>query len=101
VANNIFFGAGAYDIALYGSTVAMLFNKQLVQDLGIESLFNVVREGRWTFDKFAEVGRLARADLDGDGVMGVDDRHGYLAITRNLQPSFWIAGGVSQLQLKI
>ena len=97
VANNIFFAAGAFDIALYGNTVAMLFNKQLAQDLAVECLFTVVREGRWTFDKFAEVGKLAIADLNGDGILDANDRHGYLAVTRNLQPAFWIAGGVTTI----
>ena len=97
VANRIFFAAGAYDTALTGSTASLLFNKQLAADLGLESPFNVVREGRWTLDKFGEMARAAVLDLDGDGAMTASDRHGFVASTRQFQPAMWIGLGVTSI----
>ena len=92
IANKIFFAAGVYDIYTYGAA-AMLFNKPLAQNLGIGDIYAVVREGKWTFDKFAELGKMAMKDLNGDGVITAEDQHAYLGVTRIIQPAFWIAGG--------
>jgi hypothetical protein len=96
IANRIFFAAGVFDIQTYGAA-AMLFNKPLAQNLGLEDIYAVVREGRWTFDKFAEFGKMAIRDLDGDGVITAVDQHAYLGVTRGIQPSFWIAGGAKTI----
>ena len=59
------------------STGCMLFNKNLFADLGIEYPYADVTEGKWTLDKFMSLVRSYYADLNGDGVMSVeDDRYG-------------------------
>ena len=97
VANRVFFAAGAYDTALYGNTVSILFNKQLTQDLALEDPFSIVREGKWTIDKFGEMARAANFDLDGDGVITANDRHGFVASTRQFQPAMWIGLGTTTI----
>ncbi|MCL2816476.1 MAG: extracellular solute-binding protein, partial [Oscillospiraceae bacterium] len=96
IANRIFFAAGVFDIYTYGAS-AMLFNKPLAQNLGIEDIYTVVREGKWTFDKFAELGKMAMRDLNGSGIITPEDQHAYLGVTRGIQPSFWIAGGAKTI----
>ena len=96
IANRIFFAAGVFDIYNYGAA-AMLFNKPLAQNLGIEDIYTVVREGKWTFDKFAELGKMAMRDLNGDSIITAEDQHAYLGVTRGIQPSFWIAGGAKTI----
>lgn len=98
VANRIFFAAGSGDLTSYYSTYAMLFNKNLASDLGIGDLYAMVREGRWTFDRFEEFGRLARRDLNGDGIYGPEDQHGFVDIQRRIPPTFWIAGGARSIR---
>jgi hypothetical protein len=97
VANKVFFAAGAYDTALYGNTVALLFNKQLAQDLALESPFSIVHAGKWTIDKFGEMAKAANFDLNGDGVITADDRHGFVASTRTFQPAMWIGLGTTTI----
>jgi len=58
-------------------TVAILFNKPIATDLHLESLYDVVREGRWTLDTFEEMLRLASTDLNGNGQMDRDDQWGF------------------------
>lgn len=97
IANRNYFGAGAFDLRTY-SAAAMLFNKKLVNDLGIDDLYEVVREGNWTYDKFEEFGRMSMIDLNGDGTFTIDDQHGLVGITRSIQPAFWISAGVKTIE---
>ena len=59
--------------------LAILFNKELLEDLGVgEDLYAAAEEGRWTMDKMLSLSELGAADLNGDGVMDKSDRYGYL-----------------------
>ncbi|MCL1795242.1 MAG: extracellular solute-binding protein [Oscillospiraceae bacterium] len=97
IANKMYFASGAFNLTAYDCTEALLFNKDLVRDLGLDDLYALVHEGKWTFAKFAEYCLTARADLDGDGKTTLDDRHGFISTSRMVMPSFWIAGGVKSI----
>jgi hypothetical protein len=97
VANKSFFASSALDIDSYNCTGAFLFNKKIAAELGITDLYQLASDGKWTFDKFAEYGVMARKDLNGDGVFDANDRHGYLSALRNIPPNFWISGGVKSI----
>jgi hypothetical protein len=96
IAKKSFFAAGAYELETYSAS-AMLFNKSLAKDLGLEDFYALVRQGKWTFDKFEETAKSAKKDLDGDGVITAEDQHGFLGVTRSVQPAFWIAGGAKTI----
>lgn len=98
IANKTYFASSAADLPAYTHTVALLFNKQLAEDLGIENLYQLVKDGKWTFDKFAEIGSVARSDLNGDGAYDENDQYGYLATLRMISPAFWISGGVKTIE---
>jgi len=77
------------------STVVTYFNKKMVQDLGIEDLYGLVRAGNWTHDKFFEYAKSAVRDADGDGRItesndnwGIASEHYYIA------QSFWVSSGI-------
>ena len=62
-----------------GSADVMLFNKQLMTDLGIPFPYETVREGAWTYDLWVSQVESASADLNGDGTIKEDDdRLGYV-----------------------
>lgn len=98
IANKSYFASGALDLPAYTCAFAMLFNKQIVAELALEDLYNLAQEGKWTFDKFEEMGKLAKKDLDGNGIFDVNDRYGYLAVRREISPGFWISGGVKSIK---
>ena len=54
----------------------MCFNKKMMVDNQLESPYELVKSGQWTFDKMTEMGRKAARDLDGDGKMTKDDLWG-------------------------
>ena len=72
-----FAAVGAFSLNMYSRTYVFLFNKDMVKNLGInENMYDLVRGGKWTLDKFAEIAKQAAADLNGDGIMNQNDRYG-------------------------
>ncbi len=62
-----------------GSADVMLFNKQLMTDLGLPFPYETVREGAWTYDLWTTQVEGAAADLNGDGRIEEEhDRLGYV-----------------------
>jgi len=55
---------------------ALYFNKEMHKDLGLESIYDLVREDKWTLDKLREMGVQAIRDLDGNQVMDAQDAYG-------------------------
>ena len=52
------------------------FNKELQASYGMEDFYSIVREGKWTLDKFTELVKIPMADLNGDGVYDASDQYG-------------------------
>ncbi|GHV10854.1 hypothetical protein FACS1894219_01030 [Clostridia bacterium] len=58
---------------------AILFNKALLFDLGLESPYILVTSGKWTWDKLTEMAKKASEDLNGDGRYNNNDQYGFEA----------------------
>ncbi len=67
IGNSTYFTASAISPRLYGSAYITMFNRDMATNLGIENLYQVVNDGRWTFDKLCELSRVAVNDENGDG----------------------------------
>ena len=93
-----YFAVGAFNITGYDLTHVMLFNKKLIDDLNLENPYDLVRSGKWTYDKFAEMGRAAVMDLDGNSVMDNQDQYGYISLAKQVMPGFWIAAGATSIK---
>jgi ABC-type glycerol-3-phosphate transport system substrate-binding protein len=78
IKNKMFYTAGDISNVVNEATYAILFNKKLIQDHGFESPYDLVRSGKWTYDKLAEMGRQVGQDLNGDGKMDFEDLYGAL-----------------------
>lgn len=62
-----------------GAANLMLFNKQLFQDLDLEYPYQLVKDGKWTYETWETMAKGAAADLNGDGTMSQEyDRYGYV-----------------------
>ena len=80
------------------ATQGLLFNKRILQDLGLEFPYDLVLEGKWTFNAFHELIKLGAQDLYGDGVMtGYADQWGYMGFNDSLH-TFLVAGGGSKAE---
>jgi len=74
-------------------TYITMFNLELYNDLGYtDNLYEVVRQNKWTYDKFYEIvsDSRATADLNGDGVLDREDRFGNMSDT--ISPRIWYVG---------
>ncbi|MCL1794055.1 MAG: hypothetical protein FWG34_09310 [Oscillospiraceae bacterium] len=85
---------GDYNFSTYDYTRVLLFNKNLNEDLGLENPYGLVKNGKWTVDKFAEMGKASLRDLNGNDTYDDGDCYGYLAQPKSVLPCFWIASGI-------
>lgn len=67
IGSSTYFTASAISPRLYGSAYISLFNREMAANLGLESMYQIVNDGRWTFDKLCELSRVAVHDENGDG----------------------------------
>ena len=79
---------------MFEQTLSVLFNKKLIEDFALDNVYNLVKENKWTIDKFFEMSKGIVADLDGDGVMADTDRYGILSQNDLLYPCFWVSSGI-------
>ncbi|MBD2867358.1 hypothetical protein IDH41_02125 [Paenibacillus sp. IB182493] len=74
--DNRTFGVAA-PFANQGDEVWVLaFNKSIIDELGLENPYDLVKNKQWTFEKMLEMEQAAKRDLNGDGVMDSNDRYG-------------------------
>ncbi len=65
-----------------GSAMVLFFNKKLFDEMGFEYPYEMVKDGEWTFDEFAYLARKGGSELNGDGVMKLeDDQFGFVSGT--------------------
>ncbi len=94
MAGNVITTVGDYNLSAYDFTHVLLFNKNLTDDLQLESPYTLVKEGKWTFDNFRIYGETATVDTNGDGTMDKSDQYGLVSSAKQIPPCFWIAAGV-------
>ena len=73
---HLFTITGDISLSLIRYSFCMYFNKQLVDNYGIENPYSWVLEGTWTHDKMKSVVGNIYTDLNGDGAYDDDDFYG-------------------------
>ncbi len=74
----VFFTTGDITVSDNRSAFCIMFNKNLADEYGIESPYELVENNEWTFEKFAELCKVVSEDLNQDGVYDGNDRYGLL-----------------------
>ena len=54
------------------------FNKRLAKDLDVGDIYQIVRDGKWTWAKLGELAKLASKDVNGDGKFDKEDQYGFV-----------------------
>ena len=93
VANKQFLLAGDLLILDNEATNAIIFNKDLMADLGMELPYNAAKEGKWTFDKMIEMTKGVEQDLDGDGKLTYENDRFSMMIFNDTLQAMLVAGG--------
>ncbi len=82
---------GSTQICLYDMTHVLLFNQNMLNNLGLDNPFDLVLSGDWTVDRFFSMCETARQDADGDGNWTMDDIYGVVGATNALPDNFLAA----------
>ncbi len=78
VAGSLYTMTGDLDHDTLGSTHCLLFNKAILDELAIDYPYDLVHEGKWTFDEFSYLADQAVKDLNGNSIIEPEyDRIGY------------------------
>ncbi len=56
----------------------MFFNKAIIEELDLESPYDLYARDEWTMSKLLEYCQAAKKDLNGDGVFDGNDRYGFV-----------------------
>lgn len=79
IANKSYLLFGDLNYSDKNSTWALVFNKRLYEENGLEEPYEMVRSGEWTLEKLEEQCRDITQDLNGDTVLDHNDRWGLLS----------------------
>ncbi len=88
LANHVYLMAGDITMKTSGCVRFFSFNKDMWENYGLSSPYELVSNGSWTVDKMAECVHSVSQDLNGDGEIDGNDRVGLL----NEAPSFMLVG---------
>ena len=89
IGGRVFFMSGDINILDNDVTYIMLFNKQLISDNDMEEPYQLVRDGTWTIDAFAEMCKNISMDVNGDALMDENDRYGYVTTQQGPNTFFY------------
>ena len=90
VGNRMFYTSGDMSTIDDRCTRALYFNKTLAANNNLESPYELVRANQWTLDKFAQMGRDVKNDVDGGGEVDSEDIVGFFY--ENGQFNFFMTG---------
>ena len=85
------------NMSLYECTDVLFFNKKIVNDLGLDVPYDLVKDGSWTYDKFFDLSKAAAMDIDGDGVMTEADRFGIISEDTTMFRNIWESSGIQSI----
>lgn len=74
----VFFMNGDINILDNDVTWIMLFNKKMIADNDLEEPYQLVRDKKWTLDKFFEMVKTVSKDSNGDGKYDENDTYGFI-----------------------
>jgi len=92
VMNKIYFATGDISIMDNDGTWTMMFNKDIHKKFGLPDLYDIVKKGEWTIDKFTEFGKGVTVDLDGNGIIDHLDQVAFATTVDSMQGLFYSTG---------
>ena len=77
-------------LSAFHNTYCCYFNKDIAADYDLPDVYEIVREGKWTLDKQAELAKGVYKDVNGDSKRDSGDQYGYAtSIGSNVVTFFW------------
>lgn len=88
-----YLGIGDFMTTHIDETMAMFFNKKIVEDYALESPYEIVDNYQWTYDKMYELGKNVLTDSNGDGVYNDSDKYALISHTGVMYPFLIFGSG--------
>lgn len=93
--HKVFFTTGDISIMQKIVSIAMTFNKEMLEEnFPGTNLYDMVKEGKWTFDKLVEMSKQVTSDSNGDSKFTYEDTWG-LSASYGDAPMFYLGTGES------
>ncbi len=74
--DQLYFAGGDLSYTMICQMFGVFFNKDMAEMYAVEDLYNVVNEGRWTYDYQYSLASTISKDVDGNGEMNELDEYG-------------------------
>jgi len=95
-----FWMSGSILITEIDDTLAMFYNKEVGKNYGLEDIYSIVLENKWTIDKFMEMTSAVSDDANGDGRMKPgDDVLGYVQDPASMTNNWFFAADLMNCQI--
>lgn len=92
ISNQLFFTAGDILTMEERASWVMTFNKKMAAAHGVPDLYELVKNGEWTLDKFNELCANVSNDDNGDGIMDHTDTYALATHNDNALGFFYSSG---------
>ena len=89
-----YFGVPDYNLIGYNVSSDIMFNKTLHSALQLENIYDLVLDGKWTYDKLLTMAQAAVMDLNGNGEKDMEDQFGIACVQPYLVYNFWNSANV-------
>ncbi|MCL2814811.1 MAG: hypothetical protein FWD23_09450 [Oscillospiraceae bacterium] len=90
----LYLNSGDFNLDCTDFTWGMIFNKKLWQDFGFEEdIYETVKSGKWTLERFGGIIKQSTRDINGDGIFDENDQYGFIAIDRGGLTNFMFGSG--------
>ncbi|MCL2815602.1 MAG: extracellular solute-binding protein [Oscillospiraceae bacterium] len=76
VGKKLYCAVGNIAVITNDATWSVLFNKEIAKNYELGDHYQLVKEGKWTLDAMHQNSREVTQDLNGDGILGLDDQWG-------------------------
>ncbi len=86
-------------LTTFGGAYVLFTNDKIVEDNGISSIPDMVRNGTWTLDNMLSITKTIYNDVDGNGIMDEKDTYGIITDTYNSLDSWYTASDIHQVTL--
>lgn len=87
-----YFATGDLSLLSFACTHAMVFNKDMIAENGLENPYELVQKGEWTIDKLQEMAQKVTVESDGISGWGYNDTYGFL-VNGNFASSMFVGAG--------
>ena len=94
VSDRLFFVSGDASLGYLKSAFCIYYNQKLGESYGVEDLNATVKAGKWTVEKVTQLATQTAKDLNGDGLLDLEDQLGFVVHDSNHPRGFVASTGI-------